>query len=783
MGLQKVLMSALLGLNLCSSALAAPTIQSTQVEARQDSGYWVASIARNGSPAFGTSGYSIFRNVKDYGATGDGATDDTAAINAAITDGSRCGQGCDSSTTTPAIIYFPPGTYIVSAPIIAYYYTQLIGDAVTLPTLKAAASFTGMAVIDADPYDENGKNWFTNQNNFFRQVRNFVIDITGMPASSGAGIHWQVAQATSLQNIRFEMSQDSSSDNKQIGIFMDNGSGGFMTDLTFNGGQYGAFLGSQQFTSRNMTFNNCQTAIFMNWNWAWTLQNLNINNCGVGIDMANGGSAAQTVGSVLVLDSTFVNTDVGIATVYNTASSSTNGTLIVENCDFSSNVPVAVKNTETEASVVNGNQAVPYFIQGREYTAVGSGQAVQTTGTAVTRPASLLDSTGKWFTKSRPQYEGVAASQFVSIKSKGAVGDGATDDTAAIQAAFDSVTDGQIVYFDHGAYLITDTVKVPANIKITGEMWPLIMAAGSANFQDQANPKPVFQVGNAGETGAVEMSDLIFETQGAQPGAILMQWNTGASSAGSNGLWDVHFRVGGSAGTQLQSDTCAKNPNTTADANMACAGAFMHLHITEQASVYLENVWSWTSDHELDLSDHNQINIFNGRGILVESVEGPVWMYGTASEHNVLYNYQIRNAKNVFMGCIQTETPYFQGNPNSLQPYNVQTSFFDPDFSTSCASSTTGTCERAWGLRVANSSDVFLYGGGLYSFFDNYSQNCLQTQNCQENMVSFESSTVHAFGLSTKASTNMLTIDGQSAALDSDNRNNFCATIATFSAS
>jgi Pectate lyase superfamily protein len=40
-----------------------------------------------------------------------------------------------------------------------------------------------------------------------------------------------------------------------------------MTDLTFNGGKYGAFFGNQQFTTRNMTFNNCQTAIFMNWNW------------------------------------------------------------------------------------------------------------------------------------------------------------------------------------------------------------------------------------------------------------------------------------------------------------------------------------------------------------------------------------------------------------------------------------------------------------------------------------------------------------------------------------
>ena len=38
-------------------------------------------------------------------------------------------------------------TYVVSSPIIAYYYTQLIGDARNPPTLLASSSFSGMAVI------------------------------------------------------------------------------------------------------------------------------------------------------------------------------------------------------------------------------------------------------------------------------------------------------------------------------------------------------------------------------------------------------------------------------------------------------------------------------------------------------------------------------------------------------------------------------------------------------------------------------------------------------------
>jgi hypothetical protein len=37
-----------------------------------DSTYWLASIERQGTVAFGASDYKVFRNVKDYGAAGDG---------------------------------------------------------------------------------------------------------------------------------------------------------------------------------------------------------------------------------------------------------------------------------------------------------------------------------------------------------------------------------------------------------------------------------------------------------------------------------------------------------------------------------------------------------------------------------------------------------------------------------------------------------------------------------------------------------------------------------------
>lgn len=51
-----------------------------------------------------------FRNVKDFGATGDGVTDDTAALLSALT----MNRSAAFSTLHQAVVYVPPGTYIVS---------------------------------------------------------------------------------------------------------------------------------------------------------------------------------------------------------------------------------------------------------------------------------------------------------------------------------------------------------------------------------------------------------------------------------------------------------------------------------------------------------------------------------------------------------------------------------------------------------------------------------------------------------------------------------------------
>jgi len=112
-------------------------------------------LLRSGSTVVGTTRiYQVYRSVKEWGATGDGTTDDTAAIQDAVDDLKTVG-GC---------LYFPTGVYKITnldlSRINTGFATSLaiIGDGPEASVLSQTTPATGNAL------DISGSNWLQFQN-------------------------------------------------------------------------------------------------------------------------------------------------------------------------------------------------------------------------------------------------------------------------------------------------------------------------------------------------------------------------------------------------------------------------------------------------------------------------------------------------------------------------------------------------------------------------------------------------------------------------------------------
>lgn len=178
----------------------------------------------------------------------------------------------------------------------------------------------------------------------------------------------------------------------------------------------------------------------------------------------------------------------------------------------------------------------------------------------------------------------------------------------------------------------------------------------------------MFQMGKEGDKGTIQVTDMAFDVADVLPGVILVENNAAGCRPGSVGLWDTHFRAGGTIGSAVETK-CASYPKSDIP---GCKAAFMFLHLKPESSTYMESVWGWSVNRDLDglsgATNGTSQSIAVGRGMLVESKRG-TWMVGTAFEHFVMYQYQMVHAENVFSSMAQTETVYWQPAPKAPAPW------------------------------------------------------------------------------------------------------------------
>lgn len=401
-----------------------------------------------------------------------------------------------------------------------------------------------------------------------------------------------------------------------------------MTDLVVYGGLYGFNWGNQQFTMRNLTVSNAVTAINQIWDWSWAYKGININNCTVGLNMSSGAPSDLSVGSVTFFDSVISNTPIGILTGRTTSTQPpAAGSLIIENCQFNNVSAIVEGPSSTLLAGSTGSTTVAGWGSGHAYTPSGP-QVFEGPITPNSRPASLT-ADGAFYQRSKPQYEQYGGNAFLSARSQGVTGDGTTDDTEALQnAIYAALKQRKILFVDAGAYIVTSTIYIPAGSRIIGESYPVIFGYG-AYFSDVNSPQVVVEVGKPGEKGTIEWIDMVVSGKGATAGAIFIEynlasgtpsppqswsprggsgprwggsgpswgpkWGAGGQLSGPSGLWDVHVRTGGFAGTELLIADCPTTPTVAtppAPIDPKCIMGFMSIHISSTASnLYLENTW------------------------------------------------------------------------------------------------------------------------------------------------------------------------------------------------
>ena len=691
----------------------------------------------------------VRRNVRDFGAVGDGKHDDTAAFIVAMTRGKATkyvpngtwnASQYGPQTVFPSIVLVPEGEYLLSSTIPLTFNSQLVGmNADKRPTLK----FVGQKYRAMDAGEDLG-GWFQFpcQDNFFHQIRNIVVDISA--CTNCTALHWEVSQATNINNVHFELGNTAT-----IGILMEQGSGGYMGCMSFRGGKRAILMGNQQYTVRNVTIRDADIGIELWWDWTMAFIDIHIENVSTAI-LANPG-----IVSLSLIDVEIKKAQVGLNISGNTSQ------VTLDN--FVVDRTVAKSVVLYDGTVIASNDT-RFWIRARKPDGLIHTEAAR----FPMRPRSLVRGRAAgaqseyYFAMMRPEFNS-SGNAITATLTNG------TDVTNALQAAVFRASLLKVpLFLPYGVYYVSRTIYFPAGTRVYGEAWTRLLATGEF-FKDPLKPRPVLLVGALNEVGVAQFADIVLSTNGSAPGAVMMEWNMQPLRAGDCGAWDVHFRVGGFHGSYQGPAACPTN--TTLALSPQCYGAHTLINITNSGSVYVENMWGWTADHDIDT--HDGINIYNARGLLSTSQVGPVWLYGTGMEHNYLYQYNFVGARNHFISIIQTESPYYQ--PEFTLPYGTVMAT-DPPFRQNE--------KYSYALSIQNASFFVLHGAGMYSFFNRWDTSKCGTVGhpCQEILARIEG--VPAYPSDGSCEVHMLNTHGSALVVEyngkklrqEDALNGFCQT-------
>ncbi|WNR45550.1 glycosyl hydrolase family 28-related protein [Paenibacillus roseipurpureus] len=379
-----------------------------------------------------------YLNVKDFGAKGDGVTDDTAAINSAIRSRIRF-------YGYPMNLYFPAGTYLVSDVINAVNpdgtdnaHLTLQGeskDATKIKLKDNASGYNSAASTTKAVIRFAGEQGTQNQ-----AFNNFLFDLTvdtGVLNPKAIGVNYIASNQGSIRNVSI-VSQDGQG---EIGLDITRQTGpALVKNVSVSGFKYGIKTGMPLYsmTLENITLSNQTVTGLYNENQVLAVRKLTSTNTVPAIINTNNNTMLS------IIDSIFLGGASGISAIQNVNHAS----LFARSLDGSqSSYSSVITNYGT---VVTGKTVTEFnsdYVQRLFQSTISSLQLpVQET------PALPEDSPTDW----------------ADVEDYGANPNDTIDDTTAIQNAMNS---GKSTIYFHprnqtsNTYIISSPITVSGNVK------------------------------------------------------------------------------------------------------------------------------------------------------------------------------------------------------------------------------------------------------------------------------------------------------------------------------
>lgn len=595
----------------------------------------LAATALAGSAPAWSAGVSVFPQAPDepsavtVKATGDGRTDDTAAIQQAL-DAAR-------DKTGHGIVFLPSGTYRITQTLIVPVGVRVYGVGRTRPVILLGANTPGFQDGVSTMIIFSGGDQYrvgdvpvpvptvvprskvvrdANSGSFYSSMSNVDIEIgEGNPAA--AGVRFRMAQHAFLSHMDFRIGS------AFAGVYQ---SGNVIENVHFEGGRYGIVTEKTspawQFTLIDSTFNGQRVAAIREHEVGLTMVNVAIRNTPVGIEVDRGYGD-----SLWGKDVRFENVSKAGVVISN------------ENNVFTQ---IGFEN----ALAVNS----PVFARFRDSgkTVDGKGKAYKVSSFSYGLAVPEVGKTGNYATEAviqslsampKPRTPAIRdlppMRQWVNIRTLGAKGDGQADDTATIQKAIDS---NRILYFPTGFYKVTDRLKLRPDSVLIGlhpAITQLYIPDNNAKHAGLGDVVPILETPRSGDN---ILSGLGLFTGRVNPRASALLWRSGENSL----VEDVKIMGGGGTPTadgRMLGVLRASTGDPITDARLDAQ--YPSIWVTDGGGGTFANVWS--------------PNSFAQAGFYITDTKTPGHVYEMSVEHHARNEFVLDNVQNWEFLAPQTE--------------------------------------------------------------------------------------------------------------------------------